>query len=203
MKAVVWFLSHQVRPNLRRIFLSADMLVTVVVGLVCFLLARDGAPLDAGRASALASAQAILTYAAIGGGFALSGLTVAATFPPESFLRHLAAGARDRNMDDKAAIADLWFVFAWAAWVHVVLAFAALAMLALRGYDPLAAAGRWPSLRAVVGSAVLALTFYAVLRFLVTIVTVVQAADVYVAHVLKDEDGANGEGTEDEDHAAT
>lgn len=189
MKAIGWFLRKQVRPRLSEIVGSADAGLTVAVGLAFFVLSGPGGPFDANRLSVLDVAPNMLAYAAIGGGFALSGLTVAATFPPVAFLRFMAARSKEIGKSPEEPAHSLWFVFAWAATAHLLLVLIALAMLAARGFSPLAASEAWPSWRSAVGAVAASATFYCVLRFLVTIVTVIQVADVYLGQVLDDEEG--------------
>lgn len=141
-------------------------------------------------------ATAALAYAAVGFGFSLAGLTLALTLPDEQFARELATASRPtarsgveavvrRLQHDEDAYSSLLFVFSWTALAHWLTVVASFAFLIKYGFDqPLLPRGASAAHVAAV-SAWAFVAIYAVAMFLLTLVTLSQVGQTYIANLRK------------------
>jgi hypothetical protein len=133
----------------------------------------------------------VLAYAAIAFGFSVAGLTVALTLPDAAFVHELATRKPTGKLAELTrkpnAYSDLLFVYSWTAawhWVVLVLGFGELAIYGAG--RRVAGSGIPPATQILDGLLVLA-TAYAVLQFLVTLITLSQVGNRYIER-LKERD---------------
>ena len=182
LKTGIDYWRTEIWPRRRRILMSSQLVLAVALGTS---FAAWGDALAIGSSTVGDTLVVVLAYAAIAFGFCLAGLTVALTLPDREFAMELVAprhgDADDGKGGEKTAYSHLMFVFSWTAVAHWVTIVGAFALLIGAGpdqplLDPDASTPRHIALGAL--TAVLA---YAVMQFLVTVITLSQVGEVYVA----------------------
>ncbi len=132
----------------------------------------------------------VLAYAAIAFGFSVAGLTVALTLPDAEFVQELATmepkGARLRSRKRKPnAYGDLLFVYSWTAilnWLVIVTAFVLVIAL---GFDHRLGGPEISALTRETDGLLVFLLAYAVVQFLITVITLSQVGHQYIEKLKK------------------
>ncbi|HEU5003442.1 MAG TPA: hypothetical protein VFW71_11780 [Actinomycetota bacterium] len=181
LKAYRQYGADEVRPRLAEVVKGAEFWVALAVGAGLAGIGGDS-PLHRLQAGQVDSA--IITYAAIAFGFCLAGLTIAITLPDAAFATELATPENGKP-PSRTAFSDLLFVFSWTAVTHwLVIVLSLLALPLLRPDAPLIGAESSVYHRFIVGLTVAA-TIYALLQFLITVITLSQVGNVYVQHIQR------------------
>ena len=186
MLGTLWdYLCREVWPRRCELPRTSEFVIALAAGLA-IALAAPGLPASTHLGDVL---TIVLAYAAIAFGFSIAGLTVALTLPDARFVHRIATAKpeseklrriRDRGHRDPNAYSDLLFVYSWTAawhWVVLVLGFTELAIYGAG--RRVAGPGVDAATRVLDGLLVFA-TVYAVLLFLVTLITLSQAGNLYV-----------------------
>lgn len=179
---VLWsFFNKAVKRRAPEIFFTQEALISSILGIGLGFwghsLFRDSAkPLDVG--------VGFIAYAAIALGFCVGGMTIVLTFPDREFVVKLATLSIRQKEGD--ALSSLLFVFSWTALVHWFAIVFVLAAVLLHGHGErglleVTVLGD----RAQVASLV-AVCSYALLQFLITVLTLWQVGAVYIAELRKE-----------------
>lgn len=173
MRALNSFLRRQVRPRLRIILLSGQVGVTiVVVGLVWVFTASERIVLNDVVPVGTA-------YTAIAIGFALAGSLSALAIPDREFVDEMMDLSVESQVGD--AFSNLVFVFTWTGFVHWLLLAELLLVWGFVGTGSVKIAVDASFLQRATFAGGLAIAVYAVLQFLVAILTVSQIGSAYIA----------------------
>ncbi len=176
MIAAIWFYLQQVFTRSNRVFLASDFLVAILVG--CIVSAygprwMNGFPKTGDLANIL------VAYTAIALGFLVAALAIAITHPSEPLVATLANTSLP-GRESSNAYSDLIFVFSWSAIVHwLQIVFIVAIVFTIRSDEPLLPAHPTGS-RLVLAGALTFSVVYSLLRFLVSLITLVQVGEVYI-----------------------
>ena len=136
-------------------------------------------------------ANILIAYTAIALGFLVAALAIAITHPSEPLVATLA-NTKLPDRESSNAYSDLIFVFSWSALVHwlqivliVVIAFT------IRSDDPLLPVHPTGFRLALASTLAFSVT-YCFLRFLVSLITLVQVGEVYIRSLLRQPETARG-----------
>lgn len=199
MKAISSYLRLDVAPRGLDVAKSWDFIVALLVGFVVGIF-RSVLPVSTDTLDVEVVAGYMLTYASIGGGFALSGLSLAVILPNQNLVTELVRtrlqspsktakpipAARSRN-----AMTDLIFIFSWTALVHIALVAYSLFLGSLQGQEWIdIEAGNQLARSGVVGVGAFLLA-YGLTRFITAILTIAQVGHANVANVVR---STNSEG---------
>lgn len=173
MKALWSFIRSDVWPRRREILLNGQVVVVVIVlGLVAIL--------SCGREIRIDILPEIgIGYAAIALGFTLSGALAALTLPDQAFVDALVKRTLPGRFGN--AYQSLVFVFTWTAFVHWLLLLELIGLWAIFGDKSIVIAAERSCMETFVWLAALFVPSYAVLQFMVAILTVGQVAGVYAS----------------------
>lgn len=176
IKALGWYLRNEVIPRLGSfLHWSSELWLAVLVGVV---LGYWGGYLIPTTTTVGSVSIALLTYAAIALGFALAGLTLVLTLPNDNFVNLLCETKPDNKKHD--SYADLIFVFSWTAITHwVIVAMSIGLVLMVNPQQPAFVQERF-RLRS---GLITGLSLYALLQFLVTLITLAQVGAAYIVHL--------------------
>jgi hypothetical protein len=189
MKDLWRYLRTQAWPRRRAILRQGQVAAAVIAGLIVAVVG-DRLGLDDIKVDTLVTA--VFAYAALALGACLTGLTVALTLPDRSFALYLAAAKR-KDKPEANAYHDLVFVFSWTAIAHwTVISLALVTFVGLGDEDVPTFAGDCSVGGALIVLLVAALV-YAMVQFLVTIITLAQVAEVYINWMLMN--NRKGEGS--------
>ena len=179
--AVFWhFYKTGIRGQVKHVLLTQEMSIAV---LTAVFFTKFGPVLFPDSAKILDIAIGFLGYAAIALGFCVGGMTIALTFPDREFITKLATFKTANRERD--ALSSLLFVFSWTAVVHWVALVLILAAVLLKGHregDLLASATLHG--RLTVGI-VVGFCFYALMQFVITVLTLWQVGFVYIQGLRK------------------
>jgi len=181
MIRAIWFYVTQVCARWRRVFLASDFLAAVAMGILVAFYGHswmNSAPKVGDLANVL------VAYTAIVLGFLVSSLAIAITHPSDSLVTTLARTSLP-GREWTNAYSDLIFVFSWSAFVHwlqITLVF--LIMFTVRSDDLLLPIQAPPGRVALVSMLTFLVT-YCLLRFLISLVTIVQVGEVYIASLRR------------------
>lgn len=178
---VFWhFYKTGFRSRIKNIVFRQEVSIAIVIAV---LLSKFGPVLFPDSAKILDIAIGFLGYAAIALGFCVGGMTIALTFPDREFMVKLATFKVKQREDD--ALSSLLFIFSWTAVVHWVALVVILAAVLLKGHkegDVLASA----SLRGRIEIGIIvALCCYALMQFVITVLTLWQVGCVYIDKLKK------------------
>lgn len=212
MFRTLWsYLRTQVGPRAGDLFTEPEIWLSVAIGIAAALggWCLPIADSDAGDVAAL-----VIAYAAVAFGFSLAGLTFALT-PGKEFKAKIASlptdprGKRKKRREHRRespgqsnaerehqrehdrrlvhnAYSDLLFVFSWTALAHWIVIVLGFATVVGRGYDE-ELLPRYASVPTHVLFGLLAASLaYAVMQFLVTVITLSQVGRAYVDTLLED-----------------
>ncbi|HSE19223.1 MAG TPA: hypothetical protein VLB46_19330 [Pyrinomonadaceae bacterium] len=174
IKALAWYLRHEVRPRIGSIFDSVFWIAAICGAIFGFW----GAHLVPKTTTAGTIAIALLTYAAIALGFSLAGLTLVLTLPNTSFVTLLYQTKPQRKKHD--SYSDLIFVFSWTAIVHWLIVFVSIVLVLF--VNPQQPAFELEKNRLCSGVTT-GLAIYALCQFLVTLITLAQVGKTYTDHL--------------------
>jgi hypothetical protein len=182
LRTVASYIRREVWPRRREIIWSTELLLALAVG--AFIGWQ--APHLAASTKLGDLLTIILAYAAVAFGFCVAGLTVALTIPDAEFTRDLATrkppGFQFKRVKrEPNAYSDLLFVFSWTAVAHWAVILVGLAALFTRGFDRILAHGDVAT-RTTDGILAFVVS-YAILQFLITVITLSQVGNVYVARL--------------------
>lgn len=185
MLRTLWhYLRCECAPRLKRIVFSSQAALSLLVAAFFALFG----PKFFHQAPKIGDVTTgLIAYSAIVLGFCVSGLTVSLTLPDREFAAVLATF--NPNGEARNAYSDLLFVFSWTAIVHwsaVVLSFVVtLIVESGQGLLPHGCShGR------IVGVAISAgLYTYCFFQFLITLITLSQIGNRYIAHLSRTGDG--------------
>lgn len=171
----------QIRPRLSRIVVQPQVLVAAAIWAVVVVY---GSCLPVAAVKPGDIVTAILTYAAISFGFCIAGLAMVLTFPNDRFLMVVCRNSISGS--GTTSYSDLLFIFSWTAVCHWVLVLLGLYAFAVRGarevllnqFDGLG----WK----VLVASLMALVWYCLIQFLITVITMSQLGEVYQEHLLAD-----------------
>jgi len=176
LTALVSFCRRDVLPRIGEIVLTQDFAISALLGLA---LAAWGPSRLTGAPRLADFAMGFLAYAAIALGFCVAGMTIALTLPDRSFLERLA------NLEIKSragnALTSLLFVFTWTAVVHWAAIVAVLMALTLDGGSSQGFAANGTPGRRVVMGLIAFVCSYALLQFLITVLTLAHVARHFVS----------------------
>jgi hypothetical protein len=177
IRTIRYYLRESLSPRLAQVIGGAQLGIAITIGvLAAFFGDRTGA----NNAKLTDLLIAVLTYASVAFGFCLAGLTVTLTLPSADFTKHLANLRKAKQPPTRNAYSDLLFVFSWTAVAHWLVVTGALVMLATRNGDAhVLPAGASCGLRTLTG-VFLGVLVYALIQFLITLVTLSQVSDVYI-----------------------
>lgn len=173
MRALSSFLRRQVKPRLAKIIFSGQMALTVgVVGATWAF--------TSGQTVVLRNVVQLGTaYTAIAIGFALAGSLSALALPDRAFVDELMNLEVEGQVGD--AFANLVFVFTWTGFVHWLLLTELLLVWWLVGSGTVRIAEDSGLGQRAIFALCLAVAVYAVLQFLVAILTVSQIGAAYTS----------------------
>jgi hypothetical protein len=182
MFRTLWrYVSREAWPRRVEILTGGELWFSAAAGIIVGLFAPHFAS-DTKLGDAL---TIVLAYAAIAFGFSVAGLTVALTLPDAEFVRDLATrepeGAKLRSLPRKPnAYSDLLFVYSWTAILHWLVIVTSFVLIIGFGFDHrLGGSGISDLTRATDGLLVFVLS-YAVVQFLITVVTLSQVGHHYI-----------------------
>jgi hypothetical protein len=137
-----------------------------------------------GSAKIVDIAVGYLGYAAIALGFCVGGMTIALTFPDREFITGLATFQIPDKKGD--ALSSLLFVFSWTALVHWISLVVILAAVLIKGHQDqeLLSATSIHS-RVIIGT-IVALCSYALMQFVITVLTLWQIGGLYIDGLKRD-----------------
>jgi hypothetical protein len=193
MISALWsFLTTQAFPRTRGIVVASE---TALAGALAALLGIYGSRIALGATSTIDIVLALISYAAIGFGFSVAGLTIVLTAPDHDFAHELAwsdpaQGPGTASQPPRQnSYANLLFIFAWTGIAHWTVIVAGFALLVGLGKDtPLLGPGASDLHRA--GVALVAfVAVYAVELFLVTVITIAQAGSAYIVRLQRKRPG--------------
>lgn len=162
------------------IIFTQEISISILVGI---FIATYGHRFFPTSAKILDIAIGFLGYAAIALGFCVGGMTIALTFPDREFMTKLATFKLPRKEGD--ALSGLLFVFSWTAVVHWCSLVVILAVVLLKGHqdqDLLSAISVYS--RILIGS-IVAICSYALMQFVITVLTLWQVGYVYIDKLRK------------------
>lgn len=179
--AIRWFFSQKVWPRCRG--LVDWTLAWSFVALVAVLLAElaTGNWLTQGL-DASEIAGALLTFASIGAGFALTGVVVAVTSIERDAVSAIGKAAERKGQPAEAPVDDLTFVFVWSALAHLALVVWSGVVLVVAGLD--VASPPNTGVRSLLAAITAGVATYALARFVVVLLTLHQLGDVLVKFAL-------------------
>jgi hypothetical protein len=180
MIGAIWFYFRQVLARSYKIFVAADFFIALGVGGIVGLFGRrwmSGVPKIGDVATIL------VAYTATVLGFLIAALAIAITHPSDSLVNTLAQTSLPGRKWSNA-YSDLIFVFSWSAFVHwLQTVFIVTMVFTIRSEEPLIPID--PSCgRIMLAAALTASVTYCLLRFLVSLITIVQVGEVYIASLL-------------------
>ncbi|QHN03079.1 hypothetical protein FTO74_06620 [Granulicella sp. WH15] len=178
---VLWsFYKNAVESRLKEIVLSQEILLAVVIGGVFSFAGSSYFPESA---KIVDVSLGYLAYAAIALGFCVGGVTIALTLPDRDFVVMLATLTIPNKKGD--ALSGLFFVFCWTAIVHWLSVILILAVLVTSGHaDGNLFATRTLHGRIILGTCI-TLCLYALMQFLITVLTLWQVGSVYIRNLQK------------------
>lgn len=194
LSALWGFFRREAAPRASDILWTQDTLLAVAIGII-FAAWGPGHLTRAPKASDLATA--FVAYAAIALGFCVGGMTVALTLPDRDFVTKLA-GVELKNRSGNA-LSGLLFVFTWTAVVHWAAIAAMLLFMLIDGGNAQSFVAGAGVRRRIFDGGIAALCSYALLQFLITVLTLAHVASLYIS-ALK---GASRAATMDEPDRAT
>jgi lysylphosphatidylglycerol synthetase-like protein (DUF2156 family) len=179
---VLWsFFDKAIKRRMGEIVFTQEVLISCVLGVSLGFFGksffRDSAkPLDV--------SLGFIAYAAIALGFCVGGMTIALTFPDREFVVKLATLSVKKKEGD--ALSSLLFVFSWTALVHWLAIVLVLVAVLFHGHDDhglLEATNLSDQVQ--IGSLV-AVCSYALLQFVITVMTLWQVGVVYIGELTKE-----------------
>lgn len=187
LTAFVGFWRREIGPRKRDIFLTQDF---CLAALLAVAMAYWGPSTLTGAPKAADIATGFIAYASIALGFCVGGMTIALTLPDRAFVEKLAK----LEIECKAgnALSGLLFVFTWTAVIHWLAIFSLLVALVFAGGDPRTFVADHGFARRIVIGAVTFLCTYALLRFLITVLTLAHVGLHYINELRKTDPTAKG-----------
>ena len=181
--AFAGFWRREVGPRKRDIFLTQDFSFAVLLAVA---MAWWGPSTLTGAPKAADFATGFIAYAAIALGFCVGGMTIALTLPDRAFVEKLAK----LEIEGKAgnALSGLLFVFTWTAVIHWLAIVSLIVALVFDGGDPRTFVADHGVGRRVIIGAVSFLCAYALLRFLITVLTLAHVGLHYINQLRITED---------------
>jgi hypothetical protein len=177
--SLVSYARKQVVPRWKGIIVSGDFVIALAAGVLGGLWGTSVVP---STTTAVNIAVALLTYSAVAFGFSLAGLTLVLTLPNEDFVKLLCATRSPKRKHD--SYADLLFIFSWNATVHwAILVLSIVLLLVTNPQEP-----AFSVTHRIRTGIVAAVSVYALLQFLVTLITLTQVGSVYILHLRKEAD---------------
>lgn len=177
IKGLRFYARGEAWPRRRRILLGSDALLALALGAGAYYFGGTSITVLI-KAGALSSV--LLTYASIALGFTLAGFTLCLTLPDKDFAKKLV-GQKARDGSD--AYSDLLFAFSWAALAHWLLIVTSVVFLLTIDSDAAVLSIGAPRARRAGVAALVALSAYGFLNFLIVLITLSQAGAVYIRHV--------------------
>jgi hypothetical protein len=172
---VLWsFYSRGVSDRLGEIFWRQETALAAIVAGSSVFWSLPHADLS-GRVADLCVAY--IGYAAIALGFCVGGITIALTLPDRAFMLKLA----NLNLEGRGdALSSLLFVFCWTAVVHWVSIIAFALILLFDGHNEVAVFASGSLHYRVLRALAIFLAGYALMQFLITVLTLWQAGSLYI-----------------------
>ena len=180
------FCRRDVLPRIGDIVVTQDFVMSLLFGLA---LAIWGPSRLTGAPRLADFAMGFLAYAAIALGFCVAAMTITLTLPDRPFLEKLAKleiRARAGN-----ALTSLLFVFTWTAVLHWVAIVVLLLALTLDGGSTRGFAANTSIPGRVLLAAISFICSYALLQFLITVLTLAHVARHFVSGLRPSEAGSN------------
>jgi hypothetical protein len=187
LRAAASYYRQEVKPRRRELLGGSELVMATGIA-VFFVMWGPGLAIASTKLGDLLTV--VMAYAAVAFGFCLAGLTVALTLPDREFTTLLATkeptSKRLRKKQRPAnAYSDLLFVFSWTAVAHWLVIVVSLVLLVACGFDAKLIEAP-ASLAARLRGGVLSFTMaYAVVQFLVTLITLSQVGNRYVDGIKK------------------
>jgi len=176
LTALASFCRRDVVPRITEIVLTQDFVISLSLGVA---LAVWGPSHLTGAPRLADFAMGYLAYAAIALGFCVAGMTITLTLPDRPFLEKLAK----LEIKGRAGngLTSLLFVFSWTAVLHWAAIVALLLALTLDGGSTQAFAANVTLSRRVLIAAISFVCGYALLEFLITVLTLTHVARHFVS----------------------
>ena len=175
ISAIRQYSREEILPRWNRILFQPQVLVASLLGYGTFKYAQH-IPLATLKIGEFTSM--LLTYAEISVGFCIAGLALVLTLPSESLvsllMKHKLKGQQQNSYS------DLIFVFSWTAVVHWIAIVLSIVGVCIRraelGLLNMSDGWKWKLFVA----ATVAVTAYALIQFLLTVITLSQIGRLYV-----------------------
>jgi hypothetical protein len=178
-RALLQYFNEEAGPRFFDIIFKSDFIIAALAGAGFALWGENIGLADAKIGDVT---TALLTYAAIAFGFCLSGLTLALVLPDREFAVQLASSkVSSKSLN---SYSNLMFIFSWTAFIHWLVVISAIVAFAFCGSDEQILPPCPTVLRRGIVGLLIFLSIYAILRFLVTLITLSQVGHLYIVRLL-------------------